>query len=196
MRRNLAVSVIMVAALALSSGCGSSHSSAASGSGAAPGGGLTTGGSTGGSAGGSTGGGSKPDLCAAISSAQIEAAIGRPVDPGKPATAPGVGCGWIATKTGDNSTVGVLYAQMASFDAAKKLAGQSGETMTAVTGIGDEAYAQTFAATGAPLLFVKKGSNLVTISADLRVSPGNDQASQATDLAAEKQIAAIVVGVM
>ena len=193
MRRNLAVGVVLIAALAVSSGCSSSHSSSASGP-PALGGGATASGS--GGSGGSAAGGAKPDLCAAVSSTQIEAAIGRPVDPGKPATAPGVGCGWIATKTGDDSTAGVLYAQMASYDAAKKLAGQNNETMTAVPGLGDEAYAQTFGPTGAPLLFVKKGSNLVTISADLRIAPGNDHAPQATDLAAEKQIAAIVVGVM
>jgi hypothetical protein len=127
----------------------------------------------------------KPDLCGVVNDAQVTQVIGHHVGPGRPATAPGVGCGWIADATGDNSTAGVLYADQVSYEAAKKLSGQQGMTMTRVPGLGDEAYAQSLGS-GAPLLFLKKGSHLVTVSVDIQ------NATPDTDLTAEKQLATLV----
>ena len=127
----------------------------------------------------------KPELCGVVNDAQVTQLLGRHVGPGRPAAAPGVGCGWIADATGDNSTAGVLYADQVSYEAAKKVSGQQGMTMTRIPGLGDEAYEQSFGG-AAPLLFLKKGAHLVTVSVDIQ------GATPDADLAAEKQLAALV----
>jgi hypothetical protein len=172
------------AGLLFAAACGSSgttHGSAAAGNAADASSAGTSGGDV-----------AQIDLCTLLTATQIQQAIGQPVGPGKKADAPGVGCGWIDQNTGNNSNVGVLYVDPTVYQGTKQAAGQNGVTMTKVAGIGDEAYAETLSPTATPLLFVKKGSVIVSVSADIRVSGSNDQASPAQDLAAERQLAAII----
>jgi hypothetical protein len=137
--------------------------------------------------------GNKPDICAMFTTTQIEEVLGQPVDPGKPATDVALGCGWIAN-TSNNSTATILYVDTTMYDQAKKYAPQAGMTATEVSGLGDDAWVQASpSGTGLSLLYVKKGDVAFTISAEIRLPPDNSQAPLATKVAADKQLAAIVL---
>ncbi len=178
------LTAVSTAALLLSAACGGStptSAAKANGSAAAA---ADTGGSSGGS-------GARADLCTVLTTAQIQQALGVPVGPGKQAEDPAVGCGWLDPNFGNNSSVGLLYVDPMIYDGTKKANGQNGVTLTKVDGLGDEAYLESLAPNAKPLLFVKKGSLIVSVSADVRAS-GSDDTDPAKDAAAEKQLGAIV----
>ena len=141
--------------------------------------------------GGSSGGGSQVDLCTVLTTAQIQQVLGVPVGPGKKAEDVGVGCGWMDPDFGNNSSVGLLYVDPVIYDGTKKANGQSGMTLIKVDGLGDEAFLEDFSPTAKPLLLMKKGSAIVSISADIRAK-GSGDTDPAKDAAAEKQLGAIV----
>lgn len=178
-------------AVLLTAACGNSGGSApaSAGSGNSSAAAANGGGSSGG------GSGTQADLCTVLTTAQIEQAIGVPVGPGKKAEDPGVGCGWIDPNFGNNSSVGLLYVDPVVYNGTKQANGQNGVTLTKVDGLGDEAYLESLAPTAKPLLFVKKGSVIVSISADVRAN-GSGDTDPAKDAAAEKQLGAIVASAL
>jgi hypothetical protein len=135
------------------------------------------------------------DLCSALTTAQINQAIGLEVSPGINADAPAVGCSWIAAGDGNLSTVTALYTEPSTYDAMKQTTAQSGITVTKVDGVGDEAYAEYDSPTAAPLLYIKKGSVIVSVSADI-MTEGTAGTPQARDLAADKQLGTIIASAL
>jgi hypothetical protein len=136
----------------------------------------------------SVSGSAQPDPCALLSSADVGQALGKTVGAGSPAAEPAIGCSWIADQTGDNSNLSILYVERSMYDQVKELGNQYGQTLTPVPGLGDDAFSQTLADGGAPLLFVVKKDVTFTVSADIRVA-GNNNAAPETDLAAEVAVA-------
>ncbi|HEV3173906.1 MAG TPA: hypothetical protein VGZ32_26375 [Actinocrinis sp.] len=135
------------------------------------------------------------DLCSVLTAAQIKQAIGMEVGPGTGADAPAVGCSWLAT--GDSlSTVTLLYTEPSTYDAMKQITAQAGMKVTKVDGVGDEAYAEYDSLTAAPLLYIKKGSTIVFVSADIMAGGTTGRVPQAQDLAADKQLGTIIAGAL
>ncbi len=172
-------------AVLLTAACGSS------GNGTAPTAAGGNGNAAAANSGGSSGGGSQVDLCTVLTPAQIQQVLGVPVGPGKKAEDAGVGCGWIDPDSGNNSTVGLLYVDPVIYDGTKKANGENGMTLIKVDGLGDEAFLEDFSPTSKPLLLMKKGSAIVSISADIRAN-GSGDTDPAKDAVAEKQLGAIV----
>jgi hypothetical protein len=188
-----------VVTLLLTAACASSSSS--SNSGAAPGGAKGSGSATSapatddaGSSGGS-GSGSQVDPCTTLTTAQIQQVIGVPVGPGKKSDQPIVGCGWMDPNLGNNSGVVVMYVDPTIYDGTKNSNGQNGVTITSVSGLGDEAFIESFSPSTKPLLMIKKGTQIVSVSADIRAN-GSGDTDSAKDVAAEKQLAAFVVSAL
>lgn len=134
----------------------------------------------------------RTDLCRAVSAAQVTAAVGHPVGPGKPAQDPYVGCAWTAQRSNSQTAVNVLYIGQDAFQAAKDSVGQKVETLQVLKGIGDEAYAQSYAPIGPPLLLMRVSDTYVSVSVAIRDGNGTDVA-QAVDLAAEQKLATFIV---
>ena len=189
----IAVSAASAAALLLTAACGTSGGAA---SGSAP-----TSGAKGGAtaaavnAGGPAGGGAQADLCKVLTVGQIRQALGVPVGPGTKAVSPGVGCGWIDSDLGNNSTVDLLYVDPAIYDGVKKANGLNGMKIVKADGIGDEAFFEVLSADTVPLLLVKKGSAIVSVSADVRAN-GSGDTDPAKDEAVERQLGAIVASAL
>jgi hypothetical protein len=181
---------VSVLAVLLSAACGSSGTNPA---GAA--GGTHAASSTNTTASsGASGGGTSADLCSVLTPAQIQQAIGVPVGPGTKSTVPAVGCGWTDQSTENSSGVVLLYVDPVVYNGTKQANGQNGVTVTAVSGIGDEAIVETYSPGAKPLLLIKKGSVIVSLSADVRDGSGNTTPDK--DLAAEKQLGAIVASAL
>lgn len=178
------------AALSLIAACGSSGSTSSSV--ANSGGSAAAAGNTAGSSGGS---GAQVDLCTVLTTAQIQQAIGVPVGPGKKSDEPSVGCGWIDPNSGNNSSVVLLYVDPMIYQGSKKANGQNGITLTPVSGLGDEAYLESLAPNAKPLLLMKKGSLVVSLSTDIRAN-GSGDTDPAKDAAAEKELGAIVAAAL
>lgn len=132
------------------------------------------------------------DLCKTLTAAQAQSILGRPTGPATKATDGLVGCSWSATGEFDSSGIVILYVDPGVYEGAKS-ASQSGQGMklTAIPGLGDEAFATASGGQTEPLLTMKKGSAVVSVSVVL-ATPGAPTGAQATNLAAEKQVAAIV----
>jgi hypothetical protein len=127
-----------------------------------------------------------------LTPAQIQQVLGVPVGPGTKSEQPVVGCGWLDPNIGNNSSVVLMYVDPAIYSGTKNSNGQNGVTITAVSGLGDEAFIESASPQTKPLLMIKKGSEFVSISADVRAN-GSGDTDPAKDVAAEKQLAAIVV---
>ncbi len=188
-----------VVTLLLTAACASSSSGAApagvKGSGSATSAPAKDhGGSSGGSGSGS-GSGGQVDPCTTLTTAQIQQVIGVPVGPGKKSDQPVVGCGWMDPNLGNNSGVVVMYVDPTIYDGTKNSNGQNGVTITSVSGLGDEAFIESFSPSTKPLLMIKKGSRIVSVSADIRAN-GSGDTDSAKDVAAEKQLAAFVASVL
>jgi hypothetical protein len=153
------------------------------------------------SCGGGSGGGdqtdaTRSDLCSVLTATQIKQAIGVDVSPGTGADAPAVGCSWLAAGDGNLSTVTLLYTEPSAYDAMKQTTAQAGIKVTKVDGIGDEAYAAYDSSTAAPLLYIKKGSVIVFVSADIMADGTGGRVPQAQDLAADKRLGTIIAGAL
>lgn len=191
-----AVSAASTAALLLTAACGTSGgANSGAGNGSAPTSGAKGGASTAAVNAGGQAGGAQADLCKVLTTAQIEQVLGVPVGPGKKAEDPGVGCGWMDPNFGNNSSVGLLYVDPVIYDGTKKANGLNGVTITKVDGLGDEAFLESFSPDTKPLLLLKKGSAIVSISADVRAN-GSGDTNAAKDAAAEKQLGAIVASAL
>jgi Protein of unknown function (DUF3558) len=127
--------------------------------------------------GGTTTGGSK-DPCSLLTQAEVDAAVGQPLGPGK-ATIPGYDCDW--TTADFSASVSVTVSDWAAI----KTAATSTGTATPVSGVGDEALTK-----GGGLLYVRKGDQgfLLLI--------GGPKVDSLPDggLAQEKVLAAAVLG--
>lgn len=178
--------------LLLLAACGTSPQTPASNGGTnthAAAGNADSGGSGSGSGSGSNG---QVDLCKTLTAAQAQSILGRPIGPATKETDGLVGCGWSATGEFDRSGIVILYVDPGVYEGAKS-ASQSGQGMklTAIPGLGDEAFVTPLDGQTEPLLTMKKGPVVVSVSVVL-ASTGAPTGTQATNLAAEKQVAAIV----
>lgn len=130
------------------------------------------------------------DPCSLITQAQLNAALGVSVDPGK-VIAPGKVCQWRqpAAKPGDEVfTVDVSIIDMRAFDVGKTIgatAGARGPTATAITGLGDDAYYYVLARNTE--IRLKKGNVFLAV----RVSGGRKPIEEYE--AKEKAVAAAIV---
>lgn len=189
----IAVSAASTAALLLTAACGASGGA---GHGSAPTSGAGRGASAAAvNAGGPAGGGAQADLCRVLTVTQVQQALGVPVGPGTKAESPGVGCGWIDSAPGNNSTADLLYVDPTIYDGVKQANGVNGMKLVKADGIGDEAFFEILSPNTVPLLLVKKGSAIVSVSADVRAN-GSGDTDPAKDEAAEKQLGAIVASAL
>ena len=127
------------------------------------------------------------DPCAEATQAQVSAALGMPVGPGRDINSLHSACQWPATSSPSIS----LTAQFTVADGYDRLKGRvlPGLEQSPVAGVGDDAFAQTIGAANGPkrtTLFTRKGKTMVT----LRVYGVPDQAKQ---LAAETAVAQAIV---
>jgi hypothetical protein len=91
------------------------------------------------------------DPCAQVTAAQVSAALGETVDPGK--QGPTTTCTWVANKP-KHQIVTLMYSPPG--DWTRKTRELPGVTEAPVSGVGDDAIAET--AGNLTTLFVKKGS--------------------------------------
>lgn len=96
------------------------------------------------------------DACSLLTQAQVTAAVGVPVDPGKAVVA--TACQWQQPgKTGANLLkLDVTIIKVEQFNAGKTMGGPA--TSTPVDGLGDDAYYSVLAAAKIATLRVKKGN--------------------------------------
>jgi hypothetical protein len=90
------------------------------------------------------------DPCSQVTAAQVTSALGETVDAGKKSNAKT--CTWIANKP-VHQVVSVMYSPPFDWDRLKRP--QLGVTKTSVSGVGDEAFAET--AANFTTLYGKKG---------------------------------------
>lgn len=195
--RIAALTATSVVTLLLTVACASSSSNSGAAAAGAKGSGSATSAPATDNAGSSagSGGGSQVDPCTTLTTAQIQQVIGVPVGPGKKSDQPVVGCGWMDPNLGNNSGVVVMYVDPTIYEGTKNSNGQNGVTITSVSGIGDEAFIESFSPSTKPLLMIKKGSQIVSVSADIRAN-GSGDTDATKDVAAEKQLAAFVVSAL
>ena len=100
------------------------------------------------------------DACSLLTSEQVSAVLGGPVDEPTPNSTPAsTGCGWFSTtgKPGDGVTLTIQ--PLVVFDGTVKAGGASGYLIEPVNGLGDDAFFQTPETTRTnPILSVKDGS--------------------------------------
>lgn len=119
------------------------------------------------------------DPCAQATAAQVSIALGETVDPGK--QGPIVTCTWIANRP-THQIVTLMYSPPGDWS-SRKTRQLPGVTKVAVSGVGDDAIAETLGTL--VTLFVKKGNVIYMV----RVYGVPDPAKQ---LAIEKPIALAV----
>ena len=119
------------------------------------------------------------DPCAQVTAAQVSAALGETVAAGQKAGTKT--CSWSANKP-THQVVSLMYSPPGDWS-TRKTRLMPGVTKTNVSGIGDEAFAET--AANFTTLYVKKGSTIFMV----RVYGMSDTGKQ---LAVEKSIALVV----
>lgn len=174
----ISVVVAMLLSAVLIAGCGSANTS-------------TAGGAAGQAAAAPTST-TKPNLCDVLTVARIQQVIGYPVGPGRPPD-PLVGCGWIGQDIGNNSSVTVLYVAQGTYDGARSYGSQTGTT-TPVAGLGDDAFVEA-GSSQRPLLLIRKGDLRVSVGVVIMI-PHTDSSPPGANLAAEKQLGAIVAAAL
>lgn len=134
--------------------------------------------------GGGTGGGSSVDPCSLLTQAEVAAAAGRPLGHGQRAGALD-DCQW---STSDFA--GSVELNVGDWSAIKAKSAQTGQPLTSVPGIGDEALSLNVAGNAAQL-FVRTGS-----TGFLLLLGGGEYIGSLPDLglAAEKLLATAVLG--
>ena len=116
------------------------------------------------------------DPCAQVTAAQVSAALGETVAAGQKAGTKT--CSWSANKP-THQVVSVMYSPPGDWN-TRKTRQLPGDTKTSVSGIGDEAFAET--ASNFTTLYVKKGSTTFMVRVYGVPDPGRQ-------LAVEKSIA-------
>ena len=134
--------------------------------------------------GGGTGGGSSVDPCSLLTQAEVDAAAGRPLGHGQRAGAL-EDCQW---STSDFT--GSVELDIGDWSAIKAKSAQTGQPLTSVPGVGDEALSLNVAGNAAQL-YVRKGS-----TGFLLLLGGGQYIGSLPDLglAPEKVLAAAVLG--
>ncbi|MDP9116924.1 MAG: hypothetical protein M3O28_06645 [Actinomycetota bacterium] len=182
-RTNQRLAVLLGAAITLTAitGCGSGSKSApsATGQSSAPSIAAAAATSAAATSSGGTARGSSVDPCSLLTQAEVDAAAGQALGPGKP-TIPHYDCTWTTSDFAASVTLTI-----SDWTAIKAAATGNGHPPTPVSGVGDEALTK-----GGGLLYVRKGSAgflLMIAGAHLDSLPDKG-------LAAEKVLAAAVFG--
>ena len=97
------------------------------------------------------------DPCAQVTAAEVSAALGETVAAGQQAGTKT--CSWSATKP-THQVVSLMYSPPGDWN-TRKTRPMPGVTKASVSGVGDEAFAETFA--NFTTLYVKKGSTIFMV---------------------------------
>lgn len=138
-------------------------------------------GSTGPGAGGS-GAGNIADPCSLLTQAEVEAAVGQPLEQGKTEIAH-VACVWSSSDFAAN-----VHLTVGDWDSVRSAASANGGAPTAIAGLGDEGW--TAGGNNGSLVYARKGSNGFLLIID---GPQIDSLSD-HGVAQEKVLAAAILG--
>ncbi|MFM7064699.1 MAG: hypothetical protein ACKO04_14590 [Actinomycetes bacterium] len=105
------------------------------------------------------------DACSLLTSEQVSAVLGGPVDAPTPNSTPAsTGCGWFSTSGKPGDGVTLTIQPLVVFDGTVKVGGASGYSFEQVDGLGDDAFFLTPETTSTnPILSVKDGSTTFAV---------------------------------